>query len=117
MEEFDVESDVLWYAEYVDPDGVGIGKVVTFGMFARALRCGVISEEDLWEAERSLGSLLALAVSLCHGPGLVDADVPPFVRCAVMTFDVSFIADLSGRNRQCCSIMLTMLSFDSCAWE
>jgi len=51
VEEFGVEFDVLWYAEYVDQDGMKLGKVVTFGMFAWAVRCGVISEEDLWEAE------------------------------------------------------------------
>ncbi len=117
MEEFGVETDVLCYAEYVNPDGVGIGKVVTFGMFAWLVRCGVISEEDLWEAERSLGSLLALAVSLCHGPGLVDADVLPFVRCVVMTFVVSFIDDLFERDRQRCSVMLNMPGFDSRAGE
>jgi hypothetical protein len=106
MEELGVEFDILWYAEYVDQNGVGIGKVVTFGMFAWAVRCGVISEEDLWEAERSVGSLLALAVSLCHGPGLVDADVLPFVRCVFITFDVSFIVVLYVSDRQCCSLIL-----------
>ena len=31
------------------------GRVVTFGIFAWAMRRGVISEEGLWEAEGSLG--------------------------------------------------------------
>ena len=47
MEEFGVEYDVFLYDESVDQDGLELGKVVTFGMFAWAVRCGVISEEDL----------------------------------------------------------------------
>jgi hypothetical protein len=92
MEDFGVEYDVFWYEESVDQDGLEFGKVVTFGMFAWAVRCGVISEKDLWEAEGSLGGLLALVVSLCHGPGLVDADVLAFVRCGVYVMSVFVIA-------------------------
>ena len=68
--------------------------MVSFGMFAWAVRCGVISEEDLCEAKGSLGSLLALAVRLCHGPGLVDADVLSFMRCGIIVLVVGFIAIL-----------------------
>ncbi len=96
---------------------MGIGKVVTFGIFAWAVRCGVINEEDLWEAERSLGSLLALAVSLCHDPRLVDVHVLPFVRCLVIAFDVSFIVVLPVSDSQCCSLILTMPHFGSCEGE
>ena len=82
---------MFWYDEFVDQDGLEFGRVVTFGMFAWAVRCGVISEEHFWEAEGSLGGLLALALSLCHCPGLVDADVLSFVRCGVIVLDVSVI--------------------------
>ena len=44
MEEFGGMYDVFWYDESVDQDGLEFGKVVTFGMFAWAVRCGVISE-------------------------------------------------------------------------
>jgi len=80
MEDFGREYDVFWFDESVDQDGHKVGRVVTFGMFAWAVRCNVLSEEDLWEAEGSLGGLLALAVRLCHGPGLVDPDVLSFER-------------------------------------
>ncbi len=114
MEEFGVEFDVLWYAECVDQNGLELGKVVTFGMFAWAMPCGVISEEDLWEAEGSLGSMLAFAVSLCHGTGLVDADVLSFVRCGVIVLDVSFIVVLFVSGGLCCSLVLTVPRFGSC---
>ena len=94
MEDFGREYDVFWYDMYVDQDGLEFGSVVDFGMFAWAVRCGVISEEDLCEAEGSLGSLLALAVRLCHGLGLVDADVLSFVRCGIIVLVVCFIAIL-----------------------
>jgi hypothetical protein len=94
MEDFGREYDVFWYDMSVDQDGFEVGRVVSFGMFAWAVRCNVISEEDLCEAEGSLGSLLALAVRLCHGPGLVDADVLSFVRCGIFVLIVCFIAIL-----------------------
>ena len=89
--------------------------MVNFGMFAWAMGCAVISEEDLWEAEGSLGSLLALEVSLCHGHGLVDADVLSFVRCGVIVLDVYFIFVLYVSGWLCCSIVLTVARFGSCA--
>ena len=94
MEDFGREYDVFWYDMSVDQDGFEVGRVVSFGMFAWAVRCGVISEEDLCEAEGSLGSLLALAVRLCHGPGLVDVDVLSFVRCGIFVLTVCFFAIL-----------------------
>ncbi len=63
-----------------------------------AVRCGVISEEDLWEAEGPLGGLLALTVGLCHGPGLVDPDVLSFARCVVAVLIVSCLAVLFARD-------------------
>ena len=90
--------------------------MVTFGMFIWAVRCGVISEEDLWEAEGSLGSLLALVVSLCHGHGLADADVLSFVRCGVIVLGV-FLIDVSSMCGWLCSLVLTVPRFGSCAWE
>jgi hypothetical protein len=94
-----------------------VGRVVTFGMFAWAVRCGVISEEDLWEAEGSLGGLLTLAVSLCHGPGRVDVDVLSFVRCGVIVLYVSFVVVLYVSGWVVCSIVLTVARFGSCARE
>jgi hypothetical protein len=114
MDDFGVEYDVFWYEESVDQDGLKFGKVVTFGMFAWAVRCGVISEEDLWEAEGSLGGLLALVVSLCHGPGLVDADVLSFVRCDVIVMNVSVIAASPARG-WLSSFELTVPRFGFCA--
>ena len=91
--------------------------MVNFGMFAWAVRFGVISEEDLWEAEGSLGSLLALAVRLCHGLGLVNADVLYFVRCGVIVRDVFFIVVLYVSGWLCCFIVLTVARFGSCAGD
>jgi hypothetical protein len=116
MEDFGAEYDVFWYDEFVDQDGSEFGRVVTFGMFAWAVRCGVISEEDLWEAEGSLRGMLALAVSLCHDPGLVDADVLSFVRCGVIVLDVSVIA-VSPARGWLGSFVLTVPRFGLCAGE
>jgi len=59
--------------------------------------------------------MLALAMSLCHGHELVDADVLSFVRCGGIVLDVSFIVVLFVSDRQCCSLVLTMPRFGSCA--
>ncbi len=64
-----------------------------------------------------MGGLLALAVSLCHGPGLVDADVLPFVRCGVIVLYVSFVVVLYVSCWLCCSIVLTVARFGSCGGE
>jgi hypothetical protein len=115
MESFGREHDVYWFDESVDQDGMPFGRVVTFGMFAWAVRCGVVSEEDLRDAEGSLGGLLALAVSMCHCPGLVDADVLSFVRCVVIVLYVAFVVVLYVSCWVCCFIVLTVTRFGSCA--
>ena len=94
MEKFGSGRDVLWYGAEVDADGVEYVREVTFGMFAWAVRWGVISEGYLWRAKGLPGRLLAHAVSLCHGPGLVDEDVVAFLRCVVIAFAVSHLAVL-----------------------
>jgi len=88
MERFGSSPYELWYDERVDEDGVERGKVVTFSMFAWAVRCGVISEEDLLEKEGSTGGLLYLDVGLCHGKKLVDGNVISYVRCVIGAFNV-----------------------------
>jgi hypothetical protein len=115
MESFGKEHDVYWYDESVDQEGMPFGRVVTFGMFAWAVRCGVVSEEDLRAVEGSLGGLLALAVSMCHGPGMVDVDVLSFVRCVVVILYVSFAVVLYVGCRIYFSIVLTVTRFGSCA--
>ena len=47
IERFGSSPYELWYDERVDEDDVERKKVVTFNMFALAVRRGVISEEDL----------------------------------------------------------------------
>ena len=88
MERFGSSPYALWYDERVDENGVERKKVVTFSMFAWAVRCGVISEKDLLENEGSMGGLLYLAVGLCHGKKLVDGNVVSYVRCVIGAFNV-----------------------------
>ncbi len=57
-------------------------KIVSVGMFVRAVKCGFISESKLREKlKRFHGSLLYQVVNLCHGSGLVDENIEGFVRC------------------------------------
>jgi len=84
----------LWYDERVDEDGVERKKVVTFSMFAWAVRRGVISEEDFLEKEGSMRGLLYLAAGLCHGKKLVYGNVVSYVRCVIGAFNVRFVVDL-----------------------
>ncbi len=64
-------------------DGVRSRRQVTFGMFAWAVRCGIISDDDLVENAKQVGSFLHQLVKLCHGTGFVDIDVEAFLRCVV----------------------------------
>jgi hypothetical protein len=70
---------VLWLDESVEPDGVRSRRQVTFGMFARAVRCGIISEGVLVENAKQVGSVLYQLVRLYHGTGFVDVDVEAFL--------------------------------------
>jgi len=88
MERFGSSPYELRYDERVDEDSVERGNVVTFSMFAWAMRCGVISEDDLLEKEGSMGGLLYLAVGLCHGKKLVDGIAISYVRCVIGAFNV-----------------------------
>ncbi len=84
MEGFGSTIDVLfWYERLEDTDGAFTERKVTFGMFIWAVRCGNIGERDLLSQLGSIGSVLFQLVGLCHGDGLMDADLEEFVRWVV----------------------------------
>ena len=59
---------------------------------------------------------MALVVSLCHGPGLVDADVLSFMRCGVIVLDVSVIV-VSPARVWMNSFVLSVPRFGFCVGE
>jgi hypothetical protein len=84
MEGFGSTIDVLfWHERPEEAGGAFRERKVTFGMFTWAVRCGIIGERDLLSQLGSIGSVLLQLVGLCHGDGLVDADLEEFVRWVV----------------------------------
>ncbi len=56
-------------------------KTMSLGMFVWAVRCGILTQDDLCMHLGRVGAWLFQLVGLCHGLGLVDAAVTFFIRC------------------------------------
>ena len=80
MRGFVITHNVLEFDEEEASGGLRSVKTVSFGMFAWAVRCGILGEGDLYEHLGRVGSLLFQLVGLCHDLGLVDVIVTGFMR-------------------------------------
>ncbi len=78
---FGVTHIVIFFDEEERCCSFRIVKTVSLGMFAWAVRCGILGEDDLCEHLGKVGSLLFQLVGMCHGLGLVDVTVTSFMRC------------------------------------
>ncbi len=56
---------------------------VSFGIFAWAVRRGILGEADLCANLGRVGALLYQLVGLCHGPGLINVTITAYIRCAI----------------------------------
>ena len=68
---FGEKHDSIWYDDTEDSDSRGRvkRKKVTFGMFAWAVRCGVISKFAFSAGAPVSGNVLCQLVRMCHGHG------------------------------------------------
>ena len=83
MREFGVTHTVLEFDEVETCSGFRTVKIVSLGMFAWAVRCGILGEADLCTNLGRVGALLYQLMGICHGPGLVDAANTTYIRCVV----------------------------------
>ncbi len=88
MRGFGVTHTVLEFDEVETCSGFRTVKIVSLGMSAWAVRCGILGEGDLCEHLGRVGSLLFQLVGLCHGPGLLDVTVTGFMRYVSCSLDV-----------------------------
>ncbi len=58
-------------------------KTVSFGMFAWAVRCGILSEAELCMHLGRVGALLYQMVGLCHSLGFVDVTITAYIKCII----------------------------------
>jgi hypothetical protein len=87
MGEFGKTHIVLEFDEVETCSGFRTVKIVSLGMFAWAVRCGILGEGDSCEHLGRVGSLLFQLVGLCHGLGLVDVTVTGFMRYLSCSLD------------------------------
>jgi hypothetical protein len=81
LQGFGKKVDVsYWCEESEDRLGEFEERKVACEMFVWVVRCGTIGERDLHSNLGRVGSLLCHLLGLCHGVGLVDADLEEFVR-------------------------------------
>ncbi len=88
MRGFGEVHTVIWFDEEEARGGMRSVKIVSFGMFAWAVRCGILGEGDLCMHLGKVGALLYKLVRLCHGPSLVDVNVTAYIRCVVCSLCV-----------------------------